>query len=526
MPKKRTFNFKQHQGPSSPSLGSKPTSKDEGLISTVNEKLGELRKIEGPDAAAKKREIAELVSQRSVPPQLRGILGVPESAPPKARAGVRTRDRFRTPGPAPPKSWGALGVGRWKSTLAFRGKKKSKNARAGDVERFRPRDVGRFSRMARLETGPGDQQSGAGSLIHYALKSVVTQWVMLDEEDYPALAEFTLQLRLQLLSYMCVYGPAITVEAFEALTQGSDKISQLDLSGLVGHATLTLPRLTERFRKEQSKHHEAVKDDIAESWEDADSGEPSLDTGLSPLRFSGLTHLSLSHPAPTTRWRDLLAFTKHTPHLTHLSLAYWPRPTLTPNLSTTTVSSQHGPDITAGGSHYYSTLDQDLTEPASLLRQLSLNLLRLQWLDLEGCTPWAPALALLASIPELPTNTSINDDWSSQTSSSPSVLTDTWRNLNHINVFQGWIPSHAGLKALPTQQGISSDRQMVREVMDTLPPIEAETHDQLNAEKQRALIWLEAERRVLFAMRRINNVRRAVALTPVVVDFGWARKTR
>ena len=523
MPKKRTFNLKQHRGPSSPS--SKNASKHEGLASSVNEKLSELRKIEGPDAAAKKREIADLVGQRSVPPELRGILGVPESAPPRARPGFRTRERLRTPGPAPPKSWTALGSGRWMPTLAFRGRRKGGKTARGPVERFKPQAVGRFARLTGLENDPG-QHRGAETLLHYTLKTVVMQWDMLDEEDYPALAEFPLQLRLQLLSYMCVHGPRINIEAFEALTQGSDKVAQLDLSGLVGHGTLTLPRFTKRFRPDQSKTISTANLDVADSWEDVDPYSSILDTGLSPSRFSDLTHLSISHPPPTTLWRDLLAFTKHTPQLTHLSLAYWPRPTLTPNLSTTTVSSQYSSDVIAGGSHIYSSLDQDLSEPASLLRQLSVNLLRLQWLDLEGCTHWAPALALLASIPELPTNTNHDDEWSINSSTALSVFTDTWKNLCFINMAQGWLPTYAGLKALPTQQGISSDRQMVREIMDALPAAEAETHDQLSSEKPKALMWLEAESRMLFAMRRINNVRRARTLSPVVMDFGWAQRTK
>jgi hypothetical protein len=525
MPKKHTFNLKQHQGPSSTS---KPTrSKDVGLVSSVNEKLNELRKIEGPEAAAKKREIAELVSQKSsLPPQLRGILGVPETASPRARAGVRTRDRFRTPGPAPPKSWTAVGSGRWTSTISFRKKRKGKNASLAVVMRFKPHEVDRFAHMTRDDSVIDQSRRGAASLMHHTLKTVVQQWDMLDEGDYPALAELTLRLRLQLLSYMCVHGSTISIDAFEALTQGSEKIAHLDLSGLTGHGTLTLPRLTKRFRPEQHKVEQTAVDDVVDSWEDEDTVESLLDTGLSPSRFSHLTHLSLSHPPPTILWRDLLAFTKHTHQITHLSLAYWPRPTLTPNLSTTTVSSQHGVDVAAGGSNIYSDLDQDLNEPAALLRQLSVNLLRLQWLDVEGCTTWAPALVLLATLPELHTVTASTDDWSSSGATTFSVLTDAWKNLNYVNVAQGWIPTYAGLKALPTQQGISSDRQMVREVMDTLPALEAETHDQLSVEKRKAAMWLEAESRMILAMRRINHVRRARTLPPVVMDFGWARKTR
>jgi hypothetical protein len=195
MPKKHTFNLKQHQGPSSASQPA--SSKDVGLVASVNEKLNELRKIEGPEAAAKKREIAELVSQKSVPPQLRGILGISETAAPKARPGVRTRDRLRTPGPAPPKSWTALGSGRWTSTMSFRKKRKGKNVSLV-AERFKPRDVNRFARMTEADGFASQNGQGVASLMHYTLKTVVMQWDMLDEEDYPALAELTLRLRLQL----------------------------------------------------------------------------------------------------------------------------------------------------------------------------------------------------------------------------------------------------------------------------------------------------------------------------------------
>ncbi|EGP89507.1 uncharacterized protein MYCGRDRAFT_108514 [Zymoseptoria tritici IPO323] len=65
MPKKRSFNFKQLQGASS----GKPSTDGNDGKPTVNERLGELRKIEGKDAARRKRELAENVNQ-SRPAQL------------------------------------------------------------------------------------------------------------------------------------------------------------------------------------------------------------------------------------------------------------------------------------------------------------------------------------------------------------------------------------------------------------------------------------------------------------------------
>lgn len=528
MPKKRTSNFKSLQGSSSSSP--KPAT---GHGSTenvsVNERLNSLRLIPTPETEARKRELAEFAGQRSVPPQLRRILGVPETAPPRARGGVRATPRFRTPGPAPPKSWTAPG-GRtgWLGLLSLAGKGgRRRGGRSGGEagERRRPGGLGRFASMTGLAGGRMGE-GGADSLAHHALKTVAEQWEMLDPEDYrDAMAGFPLQLRLRLLSYLACYGPAIDIEAFKALTQGTEPVTYLDLAGLIGHSTLRLPKLAKLFRPQEVRDQE-TDSGVADSWEQDATFETHLSATPSISRFSSLTHLSLSHPPPRILWKELLSFTRYTPQLTHLSLAYWPRPTLTPNLATTTVSSQHSPDVRAGGSHYYSNMDQDMSEPASLLRQLSNNLLRLQWLDLEGCTEWIPALASLAA-PSDPINSiSETDAWSTTSPVVMQVFTDTWKNMAYMHVAQGWLPTYAGIDALPKQQGISSDRELVKELLAKLPVSVAETHDQLDLEKRRAQIWLEAEARVLSAGRRINNIRGARSSKRVVMDHGWVQKTR
>lgn len=522
MPKKHTNNFKQLQGSSSPSTKLNASSKNAETTSTVNERLSELRRADGADAVAKKRDMAELVAQRSVPPHLRGILGVPESAPPRARGVVRT-PRFRTPGPAPPKSWLDGGRSSWLSTLTLRsGKRKSRQSTKPAAERRKPSHLFRFAESTGLKSSE-DGLPGARSLAHLTLKTIAESWELLDEEVFPALAEFPLQMRLRLIEYISFYGPAISVEAFKALTQGTEDVSHLDLAGLVGCSSLTLPRLSRQFRPEQPKLDTTSNTIITESWDEETTLEEFLVASSSTSRFSHLTHLCLSHPPPDILWRNLLPLTKQTPQLTHLSLAYWPKPTLTPNLATATVSSHHSLDVTAGGSHFYSDLDQDIGEAASLLKQLSSGLLRLQWLDLEGCTSWVPALAALA-----PSTSSVSDDneWTSSLPVAVAVFTDTWRNLNYINAAQGWLPTHAGVQALPTQQGISADRRLISDIMKRLPPSEAQTHDQLDAEKRKALMWLEVEIRALRAASKINTVRRAGETKPVVMDFGWAQKTR
>ncbi|EME84870.1 uncharacterized protein MYCFIDRAFT_82942 [Pseudocercospora fijiensis CIRAD86] len=382
MPKKRTYNFRNLEGSSS----GKANASNDGAnkTSTVNERLSELRRLEGKDAAKKKAELAQLSqTQRSVlPPELSAMLGLPESAPPKPKRGVRSRMPDRTPGPPPPTSWRKTPG--WSRVLALRnGTRRFKKAAGADQDRSRPKQLLRFARITGEETGRIDQRPP--SLLHLALKSAAESWHRFDAEDLPMLAEIPLPLRLRLLNYIGFYGPSIDINVLDALTKDRDPVLALDLAALIGHGSLTVSRFVKLAKQQSSsKELEATGDDIAESWDQEESLEAALSRTTLTTRFSRLARLSLSHPAPGVSWKDLLSLSKLIPALTHLSLAYWPRPTLTPNLATATVSSQNSPDIAAGGSHFYSAMDEDLYEPASILRTLSTNLLRLTWLDLEG----------------------------------------------------------------------------------------------------------------------------------------------
>lgn len=109
-----------------------------------------------------------------------------------------------------------------------------------------------------------------------------------------------------------------------------------------------------------------------------------------------LTHLSLAaSPESSTfcSWKQLLAFSSHLPTLTHLSLAYWPIPSLTPNATFAKVVSAQGQTFQYGGRNPYShTLDDDWSEAILVLRKLSKNLYGLEYLDLTGCGAWEKAL--------------------------------------------------------------------------------------------------------------------------------------
>lgn len=522
--KKRTQNLKQFQGSSSTSHSAAGQDGGDSPTATVNERLEDLRKAESLEAAQKKRELAELVSQRSVPPELRGILGFQESAPPKAKAGIRVRDRerMRTPGPAPPKSWLYRSEASTPILTTRGGKRKGKKAVSATQERNRPDQHLRFARLLGTDGSPPGLQ-------HLTLKRLAEQWDLLDEDDLPALIDIPLRLRLRLLSYLGCYGPPIDAVALRALTQGDDPLVYLDLGGLAGHAPLTMRRLLRVVEPaKQLTATSAQIDDLLDSWDVEESLHAALAWQPSLSRFSGLTHLCLSHPPPTASWRDLLSLSKHVPKLTHLSLAHWPRPTLTPHLTTVTISSQHSPDIRAGGSHYYSDLDEDFAEPASLLRQLSGNLLCLQWLDLEGCAEWVPALATLAAAAPLTTNEEArdadNDPWSGINPTIMTIFTDTWRNMIYIGCAQGWLPSSAGIEGL----GSTIDREIKDGIVNHLLQHEIfptiVTHDLYEVGKRQARIWAEQEQRLFLAGRRINNIRRARGYKPVTMDFGWLQK--
>ena len=78
---------------------------------TVNQRIAQLRREQAPRATIEQRnEMTSVVSNRTVPPDLRRILRIPEVNAPKPKAGIRTRTRGLggarpPPGPAAPSSW-------------------------------------------------------------------------------------------------------------------------------------------------------------------------------------------------------------------------------------------------------------------------------------------------------------------------------------------------------------------------------------------------------------------------------------
>jgi len=521
MPKRRSYNFKQFQGASStPSPGS--GKGEQGESTSVKQRIEDSRKLQGRDAFLKKQEFAELSSNHlSVPPVLGSLIGLPVSQPPQRSNGARLGTRPRVPGPAAPESWSRRSS--LNTLLTLRARRRSTTV--GFEKRSRPDILLRFETLTGSNTGP---RHGSPALLHLALKVAAQHWDLFDREDLPALTELPIRLRLRLLSYLGYFGPPIDIVTFEALTKSDQPIRCLDLAGLIGHGSLSMQRLTKSLKaaKTESTNIAAVQP-IADSWDSEDAIAPALGPSPSISRFDDLTHLCISHPPPNVLWKDLLSLSKQIPKLTHLSLAYWPRPTLTPNLATTTVTSTHMPDLSAGGSHLYSGIDRDYTEPASLLRQLSGNLLRLKWLDLEGCGDWMPALGELGELgienaarPEDNFGTSLTKTTVSM------IFVDHWKNLEYLNCAQGWLPSATGVNALPKQTICPTHKSIATAFLKSTKAagVMISEDDIHGTEKKKAEVWILEEAPCVAAGSRINACRRMHACKPIEIDHGWTKR--
>jgi hypothetical protein len=237
------------------------------------------------------------------------------------------------------------------------------------------------------------------SLLDTCLRSLAHNWEEMSLWERNNLAILPTRIRMALLSYLAVYGPDDGV--------GDQALKDLLVSPV------------EEIAAEDN-------DMQAGDWEDEIDGRLGghnddffrLDLGGSIGRSVGLkklgnlltakennlsiplphlTHLSLSHPSPSVSWPKLLSITPHLRTLTHLSLAYWPTPSLTPNSSTAVFQSPHTHmrDVQYGASNYYSrSLDGDYSEGALVLKRLATGCYGLEYLDLEGCGEWIGALAV------------------------------------------------------------------------------------------------------------------------------------
>lgn len=497
MPKKHHTNYTKqaqalHNRPTSPKAQDGPGAGSSSTTTSVNQRLEQLRREQTPRATAEHRNaVSSVVSNPTLPPNVRHLLAIPETAPLKPKRGRIFQRGERVPdgvsrrapaGPAAPMSW--LHSSRH-APRNLRRVDENGQLPASTSSRGVRRARGRYNLSTMDRSLPDLPQPG--SLMDTTMKSFARNWDWLVEYEQLNLATISVPLKATLLSYIALYGPdqGISIGSLRTLflndielegATGSKELGILDLSGLVGYPdSISLLEMHRYWISAPREHGTAdlastmqattLKEPL-ESWEDeenSDSSSSSIPKAMNS-HFPHLTVLSLSNPASTVSWAHLLSLSQHMATLTHLSLAHWPTPSLTPNAKTAVVESRHG-NVSLGASNLYSALDDDWHEAASILRRFSNNTYRLRYLDLEGCNDWLPALVWsgedepsdhwatdrVRGAPSSPTTPhNGGDDAPAGLSEGPGWNT-SWAQLTHINISQGWIPTDtAAVRALPS----------------------------------------------------------------------------
>ncbi|KAI3402080.1 hypothetical protein diail_9 [Diaporthe ilicicola] len=405
MPKKRHTNkFSKPQSTAPASLASSSTlasRNDDHHRPSVNQLLASLRRTRLNSSDQQTSASVADIAAPSVPPQIRQILlpGVPEAPAPPPRRRPRFAPRFdaqgrRLPaGPPPPRSW--LSLSRHAPGLESIG---------ADAEAYQRRLL------------PGLYRPGERSLMDLALRNMALDWEY--QRSYNLYYIFALpdRIRMALISYInTMFEPGLSLldlkiillrQAPDNNDEGNEEPSEplpspSSLNEGITHLDLSTSAESSIKLRELSSllfpTHSDSGGPVLDSWDAPES------TGIPRPLLVNLTHLSLAVSPETSHlssWKQLLAFSTHLPTLTHLSLAYWPIPSLTPNATFAKVVSAQGQTFQYGGRNPYSlTLDDDWSEAILVLRKLSKNLYGLEYLDLTGCAPWAKVLTAHAHGP-------------------------------------------------------------------------------------------------------------------------------
>jgi hypothetical protein len=354
-------------------------------------------------------------------------------------------------------------------------------------------------------------------------------------------------LREALLSYLTLYGEekCLDFKSFKILFQpeGDDTsewedIRFLDLTGLLSE-DLTLNDVGKCLKRVLSLIAEDLQAlslndfspkgkakapvEVADSWEeeaDDTDAAPVLPTQLTTPHFTNLSRLSLAHAGTHASWPDLLKLSSNLNKITHLSLAYWPRPTLTPNAATTSMESKHT-RVSLGGTPFYSDLDDDWHEATNILRRFSVHTYSLQWLDLQGCS-WVRALTWRPE--EAPSPRSGADTWSASTAAPGPDWNDAWRRVTYLNLFQGWIP--ADIKSLQNMPAGVVPVQLMRWLRENQE--REDVREKLNRKERGYAVaeWIDREKVARNVGGEIQAGRRRAEGVWCKVDYGWVAEGR
>ncbi|KAI9171138.1 hypothetical protein HJFPF1_00618 [Paramyrothecium foliicola] len=378
MPKKRQHfkSFKPTPSAASSTPASASSSADKPNRS-VNELLADLRRT----SLRSSPSTSLPTNTPSVPPAIREILQIPETPAPAPRRPLRQRfdgtGRRLPAGPPPPRSW----------VSRRRDDDPSKNGPLRwDEQTLRPT----------LSPLPGASLPQPGSLIDLVLQRIALDWDIHQVYNKYHLFFIPSHLKSALIRYVSMTSPdglslddlkAILLppadgyeqEELDSYDAAYEALTYIDLSGALGRSL----RLKEVGSLLFPTSQNAGTDEPQDSWDAADTS-PGPPRELLP----NLSHLSLAVSpvyAHGVSWRQLLSLAPKLSAVTHLSLAFWPDPCLTPNARFSSVTSPQGRSIPYGGTTLYShSLDHDWNEALLVLRMLSRLLYKLEFLDLTG----------------------------------------------------------------------------------------------------------------------------------------------
>lgn len=463
MPKKRAaLRFAKPTTPIHPSLASSSNEPKNKIASPRMHYLstppGDSSSVS--DQIQRRRQAAATQSSYG---QAHGRTGNPSPSsvrtPPELVGG---RSVSRPAGPPPPRSW--LEERLHDTDELLQGKKRPE-----------PPQLLCATLPENLELLPGLHLPEKHTLTYQAMKALAKNWDWHMDNDLDYLSKIPTRYRMALLCFLTRYNPhGISHCTLEALfmedqtpenTSNNEDLTHLDLSVQIGRS-LSLLGINRYLAKmptvSSGLSSKNLKSTIPDVW---DAPSPVIPPHTKCSRFPSLTHLSLSHPFRAD-WKLLLRLVENLPTLTHLSLAYWPVPSMEKSLPA--VGSARLGNVDYGHSSFSFGKDNDWPGASAILRQLSKKTYCLKWLDLTGCCSWIYALQ------------SEGIDWSG-----------AWRKLETVKVGQGWIPrcleeEYKG-RLLPTFEATSSRTALWKPVLLG--------HE--NRNEFRALAyWLNYERKV------------------------------
>lgn len=444
----------QHDPFRSPAAAASPAQR------SVNDLITHLRRTQVSQSAAdNQRSPSSVLPRRSVHPSLRNVLELPETPPPRPRPGSRrvgVRGRRRFAGPPPPESW-LLG-----------------NTESEEYEECESDTDAQSERVIyRVDRLPGTTFPGRDTLLHTALKSMASHWLWHVEYDGQFLETLPTRVRELLLSYIAVHARDLPLaklkqglrplfnrsredelaEDWSTAPQNADSdVSRLDLSCAIGR-WMSFKQLTAELfvsMHQASVRQEGSEKHVPESWEDVydEDFKTTASTSLPKTlgqgpRFQKLRFLSLAHPKPgAANWNSLITLLSRLSTITHLSLAHWPVPTVTPNATHARIRHPNHRSLTFSysGTDSYASSENNWAEAAGILRRLSRVTYCLKWLDLEGCSSWIPALNWEGVGPD------------GEPYATGPEWNGSWRDIDFVRLGPGWLP-HIDDSELPLVSG-------------------------------------------------------------------------